>query len=54
MKRRQRLPILPKAHSARPCVGNSNLAQEGAAAALRLTNSRDVQFLAAMAYAAGE
>jgi eukaryotic-like serine/threonine-protein kinase len=33
-------------------VGNSNLAQEGAAAALRLTNSRDVQFLAAMAYAA--
>ena len=30
-------------------VGNSNLAQEGAAAALRLTNSRDVQFLAAMA-----
>ncbi|MGA8305033.1 MAG: hypothetical protein WB723_05110, partial [Candidatus Acidiferrales bacterium] len=34
-------------------VGNSNLAQEGAAAALPLTNSRDVQFLAAMAYAAG-
>jgi serine/threonine protein kinase/tetratricopeptide (TPR) repeat protein len=34
-------------------VGNSNLAQEGAAAALRLTNSRDVQFLAATAYAAG-
>jgi tetratricopeptide (TPR) repeat protein len=34
-------------------VGNSNLAQEGAAAALRLTNSRDVRFLAAMAYAAG-
>jgi tetratricopeptide (TPR) repeat protein len=34
-------------------VGNSSLAQEGAAAALRLTNSRDVQFLAAMAYAAG-
>jgi eukaryotic-like serine/threonine-protein kinase len=34
-------------------VGNSNLAQEGAAAALRLTNSRDVQFLAVMAYAAG-
>ncbi len=33
-------------------VGDSNLAQEGAAAALRLTNSRDVQFLAAMAYAA--
>jgi eukaryotic-like serine/threonine-protein kinase len=34
-------------------VGNSNLAREGAAAALRLTNSRDVQFLAVMAYAAG-
>ncbi len=34
-------------------VGNSNLAQEGATAALRLTNSRDVQFLAVMAYAAG-
>jgi serine/threonine protein kinase/tetratricopeptide (TPR) repeat protein len=34
-------------------VGNSNLAQQGAAAALRLTNSRDVQFLAATAYAAG-
>jgi eukaryotic-like serine/threonine-protein kinase len=34
-------------------VGNSNLAREGAAAALRLTNSRDVQFIAAMAYAAG-
>jgi eukaryotic-like serine/threonine-protein kinase len=34
-------------------VGNSNLAQEGAAAALRLTDSRDAQFLAAMAYAAG-
>jgi len=34
-------------------VGNSNLAQGGAAAALGLTNSREVQFLAAMAYAAG-
>jgi serine/threonine protein kinase/Flp pilus assembly protein TadD len=34
-------------------AGNSNLAQQGAGAALRLTNSRDVQFLAAMAYAAG-
>ena len=34
-------------------VGNSNLAQQGAGAALRLTNSRDVQFLAATAYAAG-
>jgi serine/threonine protein kinase/tetratricopeptide (TPR) repeat protein len=34
-------------------VGNSNLAKEGASAALRLTNSRDVQFIAAMAYAAG-
>jgi serine/threonine protein kinase/tetratricopeptide (TPR) repeat protein len=34
-------------------VGNSNLAKEGAGAALRLTNSRDVEFLAAMAYAAG-
>jgi serine/threonine protein kinase/tetratricopeptide (TPR) repeat protein len=33
-------------------VGNSNLAQQGAGAALRLTNSRDVQFLAATAYAA--
>ena len=34
-------------------MGNSNLAQESAAGGLRLANSRDVQFLAAMAYAAG-